>query len=203
MRRFVLIFFDDILIYSATIADHREHLRQALKVLRENHLYANLSKSKFGCLQVDYLGHLISEGGITVDPRKVQVIKDWSLLKTPKALRGFLGLTGYYRKFVISYRSIAALFNKMLKNDGYQWTEESRATFEQLKVALMNPPILSMPKFNEKFILKCDASNTGVGAVLMQGGHPIAYISQGFKGQALALSTFEKEMLAILLPIQK
>lgn len=91
----------------------------------------------------------------------------------------------------------------MLKKDGYQRTEESRATFEQLKVALMNPPILSMPKFNEKFILECDASNTGVGAVLMQGGHPIAYISQGLKGQALALSTFEKEMLAILLPIQK
>lgn len=107
-------FFDDILIYSKTVEEQREHLKRVLQILKNNHLFAKRSKYKFVCLKVDYLGHVISENGISVDSRKLLAIKEWSLPKNPKALRGFLGLTGYYRKFVKSYGSIAAPLNKML-----------------------------------------------------------------------------------------
>lgn len=121
-RRYVLIFFDDILVYSRTMEDHKLHLREVLRVLKENHLYAKCSKCKFGCVRVDYFGHVITENGISVDPRKLQAIKDWPLPKNPKALRGFLGLTGYYRKFVRGYGGIASPLNKMLKKGEFQWT---------------------------------------------------------------------------------
>lgn len=99
-RKYALIFFDDILVYSKTVEDHQRHVRVVLKVLKENHLFAKHSKCKFVCIRVDYLEHVITENGISVNPHKLQAIKEWPLPKTVKALQGFLGLTGYYRKFV-------------------------------------------------------------------------------------------------------
>lgn len=173
----MLIFFDDILIYSKTIENHREHLWRMLQILKKNYLFAKRTKCKFECLKVDYLGHVISENGISVDPRKLLAIKEWPLPKNPKAMGGFLGLTGYYRKFVKSYGSIAAPLNRMLRKGEFHWTKEARLAFEQLKSALMTPPVLAMPNFEEEFVLECDASKEGIGAVLMQKGHPLAYIS--------------------------
>lgn len=121
----MLIFFDDILVYSSTIDEHKTHLREVLRLLREQPLYAKRSKCKFGCVTVDYLEHIISENGIAVDPRKLQVIKEWPLPKIAKTLRGFLGLIGYYRKFVRAYGNIAASLNRMLRKDGFHWTKES------------------------------------------------------------------------------
>lgn len=110
----MLIFCYDILVYNITLDDQREHLK-VLLVLKENQLYAKRSKCKFGRLRVDYLGHVISKNGIAVDPRKIIAIKEWSLPKNPKAMRGFLVRTGYYQKFLKSYGSIAASLNKMLR----------------------------------------------------------------------------------------
>lgn len=135
------------------------------------------------------MGHAISENGISVNPRKLLAIKDRPLPKSPKALRGFLGLTGCYRKFVKCYGSVAAPLNKMLHKGAFHWTEEVKLAFEQLKSTLMTAPVLAMPNFEEEFMLECDASKEGIGAVLMQQGHPLAFISQGLKGRATNLST--------------
>lgn len=201
--RYVLIFFDDILIYSHSVDEYRKHLREVLRILKENHLYAKRSKCKFGSIKVEYLGHVITENGISIVPRKLQAIRGWTLSKNPKALRGFLGLTRYHRKFVKDYGSIAAPLNRMLCKGEFKWTKESKEAFEQFKSSLINPPVLVMPNFEEEFTLECDASKLGVGAVLMQRGHPLAYISQPLKGWALSLSTCEKEMLVILLAVRK
>lgn len=130
-----------------------------------------------------------------MDPRKLQAKEEWPLPKTTKALRGFLDLTRYYRKFVQGYGGIAAPLNAMLKKGDFLWTEESRRAFAKLKRAMLSPLVLKMPDFNKTFVLECDACQGGIGAVLMQEGHLIAYSSQGLKGKALSLSTYEKEML--------
>lgn len=195
----MLIFFDDILICSRSLDDYRVVLR----ILKENRLFSKLSKCKFGCLRVDYLGHEITENGISIDSKKIQAMEKWPLPKNTKSLRGFLGLMDYYRKFVKAYDSTAAPLNCMLWKGRFKWMEESKLAFKQLKNALISPPVLAMPNFGEDFVLECDASKVGIGAVLMQKGHPLAYISQGLKGRALSLSIYEKEMLSILLAIQK
>lgn len=159
-----------------------------LRILKEHHLFAKCSKCKFRCVRVDYLGHVILGNGITVDPKKLQVIKDWPLPKNPKSLRGFLKLTDYCRKFVHSYGSITAPLNQMLKKGEFKWMEESKDAFERLKEVLVTPPILTMPNFDEDLVLECDALKEGIRAVLMQSGHPLAYISQGLKSRVLSLS---------------
>lgn len=191
------------MVYSKTLGDHQKHLREVLKVLKVNHLFAKRSKCKFGCIRVYYLGHVITENEISVDPKKLQAIRDWPRQKTVKALRDFLGLTCHYRKFVRDYGGIASPLTEMLKKGAYRWTRESESAFKQLKSSLMSPPVLAMPNFEEDFIVECDASKGGIRAVLMQSGHPLAFISHTLKGWALSLSTYEKEMLAILLAGKK
>lgn len=146
---------------------------------------------------------MITENGISVDPRKLQAIKEWPLPKRTNALRDFLGLIGYYDKFVKGYGGIASPLNKVLKKEEFHCMKETELAFEQLKNALILPPALPMPNFEDEFTMECDASKGGIGAVLMQKGHPLAFISQTLKGRALTLSTYEKEMLAILLAMQK
>lgn len=203
LRRFVLVFFDDILVYSKSLEEHSNHLSQVLKLLRHHQLFAKLSKCKFECLFVDYLEHVILENGIVVDPKKLQAIEEWPLPRAPKALREFLKLIRYYRKFIQGYGGIAAPLNALLKKEAFVWTKGSCRAFEKLKHAMMSPPVLKMSYFNKEFILECDSSHGGMGTVLMQDGHPIVYSSQGLEGKALLLSTYEKEMLSILLAMNK
>lgn len=141
--------------------------------------------------------------GVAVDQEKIQAVLDWPIPKTVKALRGFLGLTGYYRRFVKGYGTIAGPLTALLKKNCFGWNEAAQNAFEELKTKLTQPPLLAMPDFNETFVLECDASGNGIGAVLMQKGQPIAYLSQGLKGRTTILSTYEKEMLAILLAVKK
>jgi hypothetical protein len=108
LRKFILVFFDDILIYSPSLEAHLEHITQTLDLLRQHQLFAKMSKCKFGCLEMEYLGHIVSAQGVSADPGKIWAMVDWPHPKTIKALRGFLGLTGYYRKFIRGYGSIAA-----------------------------------------------------------------------------------------------
>lgn len=121
LRRFILFFFDDILEYCKTLADHVEHLRVVLEVLAENRLYAKMSKCKFACLEVEYLGHIISREGVKIDPKKILVVQEWPIPKDVKALRGLLGLTSYYRKFVRGYGQIVAPLIALLKKNAFSW----------------------------------------------------------------------------------
>jgi hypothetical protein len=203
LRKFVLVFFDDILIYSKTLEDHVNHLEVVLQILLKQHLFAKRSKCVFAAKEVEYLGHIISGLGVQTDPKKTAAMMAWPVPKTLKALRGFLGLTGYYRKFIKAYGQIAAPLTALLKKDAFGWNEDAGKAFEKLKLAVSNPPVLALPDFNKSFVVECDASGYGIGAVLMQEGRPIAYYSQGLKGKNLFLSTYEKELLALVLSIKK
>ena len=198
LRRFVLVFFDDILVFSSTLEHHLEHLRIVLELLQQHQLYAKRSKCVFGCPEVEYLGHIISGQGVSADPRKTTAMVTWPTPTSVKTLKGFLGLTGYYRKFIKNYGQIAAPLTALLRKNAFDWSAEAELAFHQLKAAVSQPPVLALPNFNQYFIIECDAFGTGLGAVLMQNQRPIAFHSQILKGKALELSTYEKELLALV-----
>lgn len=203
LRKFILIFFDDILVYSTTWDDHLAHLNTVLSILSANQLFAKRSKCSFGVTTVNYLGHLISEQGVSVEPSKIAAILSWPTPTTTRGVRGFLGLAGYYRKFIRQFGSIAAPLTRLLSKEGFQWTTEAENSFNHLKAALTSPPVLRLPNFSQPFVIECDASGIGLGAVLTQDNHPIAYYSEALKPSARSLSTYEKEMLAIVKAIKK
>ena len=167
LRRFVLVFFDDILIYSSTWADHLRHLRVVFLVLRQHRLFVKRSKCAFGVDSISYLGHIISASGVAMDPAKVQAVMDWPQPRSARGVRGFLGLAGYYRKFVHDYGIIAAPLTALTKKDGFSWTEEAAAAFLALKRAVTSAPVLALPDFDRPFVVECDASTHGFGAVLI------------------------------------
>ncbi|XP_038973404.1 uncharacterized protein LOC103699041 [Phoenix dactylifera] len=203
LRQFILVFFDDILVYSKSWEDHLTHLHLVLTILSSHQLFAKESKCHFGVQQVKYLGHIITEDGVSVDPDKVQAVVAWPTPTTAKEVRGFLGLAGYYRKFIRNFGTMAAPMTKLLTKEKFHWSEEAETAFNQLKQALTTPPTLCLPDFSQTFVVECDASGAGIGAVLTQHNKPIAYFSEALKGTALTLSTYEKEMLAIVKAIRK
>jgi hypothetical protein len=140
---------------------------------------------------------------VRADPSKLEAMLQWSVPTTIKSLRGFLGLTGYYRKFIRGYGIIVAPLTALLKKNSFLWTSEATAAFLQLKDAVTSPPVLRLPDFSQTFTIECDACATGIGAVLMQEGRPIAFLSQALKGQALHLSTYEKELFSLVTAVQK
>eukprot|EP00253_Pinus_taeda_P013160 PITA_13160 len=182
--------------------DHVEHVDKVLQLLEEKQLYAKRSKCFFGVQEVEYLGHIVSHEGVKVDPSKIKAIKEWKIPTSIKDLRGFLGLTGYYRKFVKNYGRIAAPLT-ILKKDAFSWTLEATKAFEHLKEAKCQAPVLATPDFTKTFIVECDASGNGIGVVLMQYERPIAFESRPIKGKFLHNANYEKEMLAILHALKK
>ena len=154
-----------------------------LKLLEEKQLYAKSSKFFFGVQEVEYLGHIVSHEGVKVDPSKIKAIKEWKIPTSIKHLRGFLGLTGYYHKFVKNYGRIAAPLTTLLKKDAFSWTPEATKAFERLKEAMCLAPVLATPDFTKTFIVECDALGNGIGVLLMQEGRPIAFESRPIKGK--------------------
>nr|KYP76053.1 Retrovirus-related Pol polyprotein from transposon 17.6 [Cajanus cajan] len=203
LRKFVLVFFDDILIYSVNLQEHLNHLKLVLLTLRNNYLFARRSKCYFAVNRVEYLGHFISGEGVATDPSKIEAMTKWPLPQTIKQLRGFLGLAGYYRRFVKGYGVIAKPLTNMLKKDNFRWTQDAKLAFQRLKELLSNTPILALPDFSKVFVVEVDASGGGIGAVLMQDHHPIAYISRILNLQQQSLSTYEKELLAVVFAVQR
>ena len=167
LRKFVLVFFNDIIIYSKNWGSHTEHLRIVFDILKANQLRVKLEKCQFGTKEVKYLGHVICSHGVVVDPSKVEAMLTWPKLKTPKALHGFLRLTGYYRKFIQNYGKIAAPLTNMLKNNSFDCSDKVGEAFQQLKMAMTQALVLSLPDFSKSFIVECDASRSGIGAVLL------------------------------------
>jgi len=169
--RFALFFFYDILIYSKSEPKHLAHLRLVSEVLRENNLYINRKKCSFGQQAIEYLGHLISGAGVSADPKKLEVMKAWPVPRNLKALRGFLGLAGYYRRFVKDYSKTAWPLTQLLKKDSFQWGMEAQMAFDKLKEAMVFVPVLTLLGFDKEFIIETDASRLGWGAMLCRMGN--------------------------------
>jgi hypothetical protein len=188
LDRFVVVFIDDILIYSRSESDHEEHLRLVLQKLRDNQLYAKYSKCEFWIDEVSFLGHIISNGGISVDPAKVKEIVAWSMPTTVTKVRSFLGLAGYYLRFIEGFSKIAKPMTSLLeKGREFKWDEKCQDSFDQLKKRLMSPPVLVMPGLQKGFDIYCDACGRGLGCVVMQEGHVIAYASSQLRKHELKL----------------
>ncbi|KAE8656433.1 hypothetical protein F3Y22_tig00117000pilonHSYRG00047 [Hibiscus syriacus] len=203
LRKFVLVFFDDILVYSSSMAAHIAHLQKVLEVFQANQLFAKFSKCFFGQNQVEYLGHIISAAGVATAPSKVEAMKNCPLPKSLKSLRGFLGLTGYYRRFIKDYGAISKPLTQMLKTDNFQWTSAAVTAFEELKRAMSSVPVLALPDFSKNFCLETDASSGGIGVVLSQNDRPIAYLSKALSPRNSSISIYEREYLAIILAVSK
>lgn len=196
--RYVLVFFNDILIYSKTWSAHLSHLKIVFDTLLENQLFVNRSKCLIGQQEVEYLGHTISPNRFIANPGKIINMKSWPTPTNTASLRGFLGLTGYYRQFIQNYSSIVAPLTKLLKKDGFKWSQEVEKAFQRLKQAMVQAIVLALPDFSKLFIVKADASGNGLGAILMQEGRPIAFYSKAIFERALGRSTYEKELMAIV-----
>lgn len=179
LRKFVLVFMDDILIYSKSLAEHVQHLELVLQLLQQHQLCAKMSKCTFATSQLEYLGHIISAQGVATDPAKTEVMFSWPTPTNVTELRGFLGLTGYYRKFVRHYGILAKpLTNLLQKNAKFVWTPQAQDAFLALKSAMCNTHVLTLPDFGKPFVIETDACATGIGAILSQEGHPVAFYSK-------------------------
>ncbi|XP_042010513.1 uncharacterized protein LOC121759078 [Salvia splendens] len=203
LRQSVMVFFDDILIYSPTLERHTEQLHEVLSILQAHSFFVKLSKCTFCCSTVDYLGHLIEAGQLKPDPSKIEAMVAWPKPTTVKQLRGFLGLTGYYRRFIAGYASIAAPLTELLKKDAFAWSSLADDSFGRLKEAMTSAPVLRLPDFSKVFYVETDASDFGVGAVLLQDGHPLAFFSKKLGPRRRVTSTYHKELYAIVEAVQK
>ncbi|GJW26149.1 reverse transcriptase [Tanacetum coccineum] len=178
LRKFVLVFFDDILAYNKNLQEHVHHMKQVLAVMKTHSLYAKLSKFTFVTNSVEYLGHIIYDKGVSIDSSKIQAMQNWPIPQTIKQLRGFLGLTCYYRRFIKNYALISQPLTALLKKNAFQWNEEAHKSFAILKQEMLQAPVLALPDLQKTFVVETDASGKGIGAVLQQDGHPIAYLSK-------------------------
>eukprot|EP00253_Pinus_taeda_P013617 PITA_13617 len=199
LDRFVLIFIDDILVYSRTVEEHQEHLRKVLQTLREHQLYAKFSKCDFFKEEIQYLGHVISKEGIAVDPEKIKAIMDWPVPKDVADIRSFMGLAGYYRRFVEGFSKVAfPITSLQKKGKAFQWTPNCQQSFEQLKHLLTTTPILRIADPDKDYVVCTDASKEGVGGVLMQEGRVVAYESRKLKEHQQKYSAYDLELTAVI-----
>ena len=203
LRTFVIVFFDDVLVYSPTLESHVRHLHEVLTILKSNHFFVKLSKCVFCSTTVDYLGHLIAGGNLRADPEKIAAMVAWPVQASIKQLRGFLGLTGYYRRFIAHYATLAGPLTELLKKDAFAWSPVAENSFLALKAAMTSAPVLRLPDFSKLFYIETDASDFGVGAVLLQEGHPLAYFSKKLGPRRRVSSTYHKELYAIVEAVQK
>ena len=168
LRKFILVFFDDILVYTKTWSKRIHYLHTTLQILREHNLALNYKKCSFGTTKINYLGHLIFAKGVHPDPDKIKAIQQWPRPETVKELRGFLGLSGYYRRFIQNYGKLADPLTQMLQKDiEFKWIEDTESTFAKLKKALKSVSILALPEFGQPFTVERDASRVGIGVVLL------------------------------------
>ncbi|GJV75999.1 reverse transcriptase domain-containing protein [Tanacetum coccineum] len=203
LDKFVIVFIDDILIYSKTKEDHEVHLGLVLELLRKEKLYAKFSKCEFWLQEVHFLGHVVNQNGIHVDPSKIEAVKNWKTPTTPSEIRSFLGLAGYYRRFIANFSKIAKPLTSLTqKNQKYVWGVEQEEAFQTLKNNLCDAPILTLPDGVEDFVVYCDASNQGLGCVLMQRGKVIGYASRQLKTHEKNYTTHDLELGAVVLALK-
>ena len=203
LNSFILVYLDDILIFSRSIEEHWGHLRRALQRLREAKLYGRLHKCDFLKDKVDYLGFEVSSEGVHASPDKVKAVVEWPRPQTVHDVRSFLGLASYYRKFIRGFSQIARPLTDLTRAGiTWDWNDREEQSFLQLKVALATAPVLCLPNFDRQFVVTTDASDVSVGAILEQdfeyGLQPVAFASRKLNKAEIRYSAYERELLGIV-----
>ena len=203
LDKFVIVFIDDILVYSKSKEEHEQHLRAVLQRLREKQLYAKFKKCEFWLETISFLGHVVSKRGIEVDPSKVAAVQNWKTPTNVGEIRSFLGLAGYYRKFVEGFSKIASPLTELTRKDvKFIWSEACEKSFQELKKRLVTAPVLTIPNGEGKFTIYSDASGTGIGCVLMQEGKVVAYASPQLKPYEQSYPTHDLELAAVVFALK-
>jgi hypothetical protein len=196
LDKFVVVFINDILIFSKNEEEHDEHLCMVLQKLRENRLYARLNKCEFWLKEVSFLDHIISEGGISVHPSKVKDVLSWNTQQNVLDIRSFLGLAGYYRRFIEGFSKISKLMTELLeKGKTFEWTPRREGSFQELKKRLTTTLFLTMPDREKPFLIYSDASSQGLGCVLIQNNHMVAYASRQLRKHKEKYPTHDLELV--------
>lgn len=203
LHQFIIVFFDDILVYSCTLEDHLIHLEKVFEVLLHDQLVLKFSKCFFAQRQVEYLGHVVSGQGVEPVASKVQVIYQWPVPQSTWALHNFLGLIGFYRKFICGYASIVAPLIKVTTKDPFEWSTDAQHVFHTLKEALTSASVLFLLDFTLPFTLEKDASGIGMGVVLSQKGHPIVFFNKPFNHKLLQAFTYVRELFTITVVVKR
>ncbi|WZZ15429.1 hypothetical protein YC2023_108518 [Brassica napus] len=203
LDKFVIIFIDDILIYSKSKEEHAEHLQKVLERLRSHKLFAKFSKCSFWKREIGFLGHRVSEKGVAVDPEKVKVVKDWPRPTSATEVQSFLGLAGYNRKFLRNFSIMAKPLTRLTGKDiSFEWDKKEEKAFTQLKEALTTAPILVLPTPGRPYTVYTDASRVGLGCVLMQDEKVIAYGSRQLRKHEENYPTHDLEMAAVVFALK-
>ena len=201
--QFVVVFIDNILVYSKDRENHDTHLRVVLETLRKKQLYAKLSKCEFWLNEVSFLGHIFSKQGIIVDPKKIEVVVEWKPPRNVTKVHSFLGLAGYYRRFIkgfsITATSMTRLLQKIVK---YEWSEKCQRSFDKLKAFLTEAPVLTQSTYGKEYVIFSDASLNGLGCVLMQEGKVVAYASRQLKPHEKNYPTHDLELATIVFTLK-
>ncbi|GKA37602.1 putative nucleotidyltransferase, ribonuclease H [Tanacetum coccineum] len=203
LDKFIIVFIDDILVYSKDEEEHGKHLKIILELLKKERLYAKFSKCDFWRDLVQFLGYVIDRNGVHVDPAKIEAIKNWAAPTTPTEVRQFFRLAGYYRRFIEGFSLISKTLTKLTQKDKkYEWGKEEEETFQTLKQKLCSAPILALPEGTKDFVVYCDASLKGYGAVLMQREKVIAYASRQLKVHKENYTTHNLELGAVIFALR-
>lgn len=197
INKILVVYFDDILIYSKSFEEHVDHLEAVLETLRKEGLYASMKKCVFGATELEFLGFVVSVDGLKVDCEKIKAIQDWPTPTNVSQVRSFHGLASFYRRFVRDFSTVAAPISEIVKKStSFKWEAKQERAFQELKNRLTQTPLLALCDFQRTFEVECDASGIGIGAVLTQRGRPVAYFSEKLSGATLNYPTYDKELYA-------
>jgi RNase H-like domain found in reverse transcriptase/Reverse transcriptase (RNA-dependent DNA polymerase)/Integrase zinc binding domain/Integrase core domain/gag-polyprotein putative aspartyl protease len=207
LDQFVIVYLDDICVYSKTPEEHLEHLRKVLTLLRQEKLIGKLSKCDFGISSMDFLGHVVSDQGISTDPHKIKSVQDWPTPQNATDVMRFLGLANYYRRFVRDFSKIAAPLTALTGNVPFVWSPAAETAFQSLKTALTTAPILCLPDCSKPFILECDASKFAIGQILCQGEgrdrRVVAFESRKMSPAEVNYPVHDQELLSVVHGLRK
>ena len=203
LDQFVVVFVDDILIYSQSEVEHEDHLRIVLQLLRDHQLYAKFSKCEFWLAEVGFLGHVVSASGVSVDPGKVEAVMSWERPKSVFEICSFLGLAGYYRRFIEDFSRLAAPMTRLTRKEvKFVWDDSCERAFQELKRRLTSAPILIVPERGQRYTVYSDASKDGLGCVLMQSGKVVAYGSRQLKNHEQNYPAHDMELAAVVFALK-
>ena len=203
LDQFVVVFVDDILIYSQSEWEHEYKMRIVLQLLRDHQLYAKFSKCDFWLTEVRFLGHMVSASRVSVNPEKVEAVMSWERPKSVFEIRSFLGLAGYYRRFIEDFSRIAALITRLTRKEvKFEWDDRCEEAFQELKRRLTSAPILIVSERGQGYTVYYDASRAGLGCVLMQSGRVVAYSSRQLKNHEQNYPTHDMELESVVFALK-